>query len=429
MQPLSASLLRRPACIPPFDSNAHRSTSRGRWRHRHRELVDPVFPHSPSGEPPPPFRSFPAGALVRLGAAGSSERSVSPARAADRRPSPRCVGRARRAGVRFPVPAAAGRWRCPRRRSGASPGRRRSPCSTRRLGARCPRPADGRAGGRAMVADRGSRAPRDAAAAPPAVASVGGVRPADVQLGAVGMAAAVCEPPGSARGLERCRERAAEAVSERPRAPVHGPARGGPAAELGTGAARPHPQPGRSRRRPRLAQLYSRAAPGGRVGSASRTAHPSTCTTSRCASTAASPRSRSSASCGWRERPATRSTGWCARRSPTSTAAGTWRSCATWTGSGNSLLAGVLGVHAGVAAVTASDGATLRADVMTDAERRRRRRLERTLSRRGLDNPHGRMQAFRGGRWVGVAKHRRSGVRWDNGGVVSRHGWRPLPIR
>ena len=68
--------------------------------------------------------------------------------------------------------------------------------------------------------------------------------------------------------------------------------------------------------------------------------------------------------------------------------------------------AGVLGVHAGVAAVTASDGATLRADVMTDAERRRLRRLERTLSRRGLDNPHGRMQSFRGGRWVRVSPGR-----------------------
>ena len=29
-----------------------------------------------------------------------------------------------------------------------------------------------------------------------------------------------------------------------------------------------------------------------------------------------------------------------------------------------------------------------------------------------LDNPHGRMQAYRGGRWVGVAKHGCSGVRW-----------------
>ena len=68
--------------------------------------------------------------------------------------------------------------------------------------------------------------------------------------------------------------------------------------------------------------------------------------------------------------------------------------------------AGVLGVHAGVAAATASDGATLRADVMTDAERRRLRRLQRTLSRRGLDNPHGRMQSFRGGRWVRVSPSR-----------------------
>ena len=232
------------------------------------------------------------------------------------------------------------------------------------------------------------------------------------------MAAAVCGPPGSARGLERCRERTAEAVSERHRAPVHGPARGRPDAELGAGAARPHPQPGRSRRRPRLAQLYSRAAPGGRVGSASRTPHPCTCTTSRCASTAASPRSRSSASCGWRERPATRSTGWCARRSPTSTAAGTWRSCADLDRRRQQPPAGVLGVHAGVAAVTASDGATLRADVMTDAERRRLRRLERTLSRRGLDNPHGRMQA-RVGRRSAPARHPRQPA-WPHAGLPGR---------
>ncbi len=68
--------------------------------------------------------------------------------------------------------------------------------------------------------------------------------------------------------------------------------------------------------------------------------------------------------------------------------------------------AGVLGVHAGVASSSSSDGAMLRAGVMTDAERRRLRRLERTLSRRGLDNPHGRMQAFRGGRWVRVSPGR-----------------------
>ena len=80
--------------------------------------------------------------------------------------------------------------------------------------------------------------------------------------------------------------------------------------------------------------------------------------------------------------------------------------------------AGVLGVHAGVAAVTASDGATLRADVMTDAERRRLRRLERTLSRRGLDNPHGRMQA-RVGRRSAPARHPRQPA-WPHAGLPGR---------
>ena len=68
--------------------------------------------------------------------------------------------------------------------------------------------------------------------------------------------------------------------------------------------------------------------------------------------------------------------------------------------------AGVLGLQVGVKIAAASDGATLRTDVMTDAERRRLRRLERTLSRRGNEAEHGRMRAVRGGRAVRVSLSR-----------------------
>ena len=68
--------------------------------------------------------------------------------------------------------------------------------------------------------------------------------------------------------------------------------------------------------------------------------------------------------------------------------------------------AGVLGLQVGEKTVAASDGVTFGADVVTDAERRRLRRLERALSRRGHEAPHGRMRAVRGGRAVRVSPSR-----------------------
>ena len=64
----------------------------------------------------------------------------------------------------------------------------------------------------------------------------------------------------------------------------------------------------------------------------------------------------------------------------------------------------VVGIHIGAQTAALSDGAArLVADVMTDAERRRLRRLQRTLSRRGIGAPKGRRRALRGGRAVRVA--------------------------
>ncbi len=67
----------------------------------------------------------------------------------------------------------------------------------------------------------------------------------------------------------------------------------------------------------------------------------------------------------------------------------------------------VVGIHIGAQATASSDGARLVADVMTDAERRRLRRLQRTLSRRGIENPKGRRRDLRGGRAVrfGLSKN------------------------
>ena len=68
--------------------------------------------------------------------------------------------------------------------------------------------------------------------------------------------------------------------------------------------------------------------------------------------------------------------------------------------------AGAVGLHVGAKAAVSSDGARLLADVTTDAERRRLRRLQRTLSRRGIESPHGRLRASRGGRAIRVSPSR-----------------------
>ena len=65
--------------------------------------------------------------------------------------------------------------------------------------------------------------------------------------------------------------------------------------------------------------------------------------------------------------------------------------------------ADVVAVHFGAQAAVSSDGAKLLADVTTQAERRRLRRLQRALSRCGIESGHGRMRALRGGRAVRVA--------------------------
>ena len=65
---------------------------------------------------------------------------------------------------------------------------------------------------------------------------------------------------------------------------------------------------------------------------------------------------------------------------------------------------GAVGVHFGVRAhATVSDGVTFRAAGMTEAERRRLRRLQRVVARRGVESPQGRLQTRRGGRPVRVS--------------------------
>ena len=52
-------------------------------------------------------------------------------------------------------------------------------------------------------------------------------------------------------------------------------------------------------------------------------------------------------------------------------------------------------MHVSAQAARSSDGARFLADVMTDAERRRLRRLQRAQRRRGTETPHGRLRASR----------------------------------
>ena len=65
---------------------------------------------------------------------------------------------------------------------------------------------------------------------------------------------------------------------------------------------------------------------------------------------------------------------------------------------------GSVGVHFGVRAhATVSDGATFRSAGMTEAERRRLRRLQRVVARRGVESPRGRLRTRRGGRPVRIS--------------------------
>ncbi len=89
---------------------------------------------------------------------------------------------------------------------------------------------------------------------------------------------------------------------------------------------------------------------------------------------------------------------------------------------------GAVGVHLGVRAhATVSDGTAFRATGMTAAERRRLRRLQRVVARRGVESPHGRLRTRRGGRPVRVSpgSNREKAVRRLNafrGRVTRRAG-------
>ena len=65
---------------------------------------------------------------------------------------------------------------------------------------------------------------------------------------------------------------------------------------------------------------------------------------------------------------------------------------------------GAVGIHLGVQThATVSDGTAFRPAGMTDAERRRLRRLQRVVARRGVESPQGRLRTRRGGRPVRVS--------------------------